>query len=206
MRRPSDCQIVRITAGPRARSTLLWAAAVIALLQCEAVPAGGVYKCVGADGTPSYSDSSCDSKAEHPRRRRLRIRPEHLEPPGACPSLPRALLPPSAVLTASPPISAADTVIHAGVPGLAGGRPVPGATRRPEAGLDARGPALGAADQYDRGGYPHRRSRARPFLRGDADQSLVRTLASRLQEADVDTPSSFFRSPRGSVTSSFRAR
>ena len=31
----------------------------------------------------------------------------------------------------------------------------------------------------------------------DADQSLVRTLASRLQEADVDTLSSFFRSPTG---------
>ena len=196
VRKLSNCWILRTTAGTGIRSTLLSLASAVALMQCEAAPAD-VFKCVGVNGTPSYSNSPCDSNAELPAQKTT-------ADPSAGFGAARSV--PVVPADSAAPVSALDRKIHELLLlTQLSTRESPGLSEVARSLVPRIDPNLTSASQDPRWGplsnmiqadiRPDIAPLARSFA--DADQRLLRTLASRMQEADVDILSGFFRSPTG---------
>jgi Domain of unknown function (DUF4124) len=190
------CQFLRAIAGSHARSRLFWLAAAAALAQCELAQAD-TYKCVGVDGTVTYSDKACDARPERPVAQTAADSPIGL---GAARNVP--VLPGDSVA----PVSSYERKIHELLlltqfsareyPGLAEvarylvPRVDPNLSATPQ---DPRWTPLSRVIQADiRADMPQL---GRAFA--DADQSLVRSLASQMRDADADALLSFFGSPTG---------
>jgi Domain of unknown function (DUF4124) len=191
----SFCPFVRMIAlGARPR--LLWLATAVALVQCELAQAE-IYKCVGADGTITYSDSACDPRPERP------VADSTASP---SPTLGAARDVPVLPANSAAPVSSFDRKIRELLlltqlsaresPDLA--EIADSLVPRVDSGLsavpqDPRGAALSRAIQADiRADIPQ--------LGGafaEADQSRVRALGSQMQEADADTLLIFVHSPLG---------
>jgi Domain of unknown function (DUF4124) len=196
VRKLSDRPIVRLIVGRSVPSALLWLASAVALMQCGSVTAE-VYRCVGADGTTSYSDSPCDSKPEGPPPQTAADSSTTL---GAARRLP--VVP--AEFTA--PVSSFDRKIHELLLlTQLSARESPGLSEVARSLVPRVDPNLRSALQDPRWGplsnmiQADIRSDVPQLVRAfaDADQSLVHALASQMQEADVDSLSSFFRSVTG---------
>ena len=204
MRGPSDRRFSRLIASPGSRSVLLCLSSAVAFLNGSAAPAG-VYKCVGADGTPTYSDSACESKPEHP------MPPPAPDPSGALGAARRV---PVVTESAAVPVSSLDRKIHELL--LLTQLSTPESPSLPDLArslVPRVDPKLSAAPQDPRWGPVSN------MIQGDirwdvrqlehsfanADQSLVGTLASRMQEADIDALSNFFRSPTGASYLQFQS-
>lgn len=189
------CRSVRMIA-PGARSRLRWLAAAVALVPCGLALAD-VYKCVGADGTATYSDKVCDSRPERPTTQTTAGPSTTLGAARDVPVVPADSAAPVSSfdrkiqelllltqLSARESPGAAE-VAHSLVP-----RIDPNLSDTPQ---DPRWAPLSRAIQADiRAEMPQL---GRAYL--EADQSLVRTLSSQMQEADVDALLSFVRSPTG---------
>ncbi len=196
MRKPSDRRLARPTRLPNVRATLLWVTFSLALTQCQ-VALADIYKCVGAGGAISYSDSPCNSNPEGP-------------PPPTAPQpaagLDAARRVPIVPADAAAPVNSLDRKIHELLllaqlssqrsPGLADvarslvPRVAPSLLDAPQ---DPRWVPLSNLIQADI--RPDVPDLGRSFA--DADQALIKVLASQMKEADVDTLSSFFRSLMG---------
>ncbi|MBV8143766.1 MAG: hypothetical protein JO184_02075 [Gammaproteobacteria bacterium] len=180
----------------RKRSGLVWLAAAAALVQCALVHAA-VYKCIGPDSSPTYSDKACDPKPASPAA------PTAPNPGG---SLGAARDVPVVAPEPVTPASSVDRKLHellllTGVsareaPGLAEvartlvPRVDPELTDMSQ---DPRWAALSRAIQADiRADIPQL---GRAYA--DADQALLQALGSRMREADTDALLSFLRSPTG---------
>lgn len=175
--------------------SLLSLASAAALLH-GGVASADVYKCVGADGTPSYSNLPCDSRTERPAPASA---PDSSAAFGAARSVP-------VVPADSAPVSRVDRKIHELLlltqlstresPGIA--EIARSLVPRVDSNLrsapqDPRFAPLSNMIQTDI--RPDIPQLARSFA--DADQRLLRSLASAVPEAEVDALSSFFRSPTG---------
>jgi hypothetical protein len=168
----------------------------VALVQCELARAE-VYKCVGADGTTTYSDSACDPKPERPVADSTASLSPKLSAARDVPVLPAG----SAV-----PVSSFDRKIHELLlltqlsaresPGVA--EVADSLVPRVDSNLsttpqDPRWAPLSRAIQADiRADMPQL---GRAYA--DADQALVRAIGSQMKEADADTLLSFVHSPLG---------
>jgi hypothetical protein len=178
------------------RPGLLWLATAVALAQCELAQAA-VYKCVGADGTTTYSDSACDARPERPVADSTASPSSGLSAARDVPVLPA---------DSAAPVSSFDRKIHELLlltqlsvresPDLA--EVAQTLVPRIDSGLsatpqDPRWGPLSRAIQTDiRADMPQL---GRAFA--DADQSLVRALDSQMQEADADRLLNFLHSPLG---------
>jgi len=175
---------------------LCWLLAAAALAQCELAQAA-TYKCVGVDGTVTYSDKACEARPERPTEQTPAGSPAGL---GAARGVP--VVPGDPVV----PVSSYERKIHelllltqfsaresAGLAEVARHlvpRVDPNLSTTPQ---DPRWTPLSRAIQADiRADMPQL---GRAFA--DADQSLVRSLASQMREADADALLTFFRSPSG---------
>jgi len=180
----------------RKRSGLVWLAAAAALLQCTLVHAA-LYKCIGPDGSPTYSDKACDPKPAPPAA------PTAPNPGGA---LGAARDVPVVAPEPAAPVSVVDRKLHElllltevsarEAPGLAEvartlvPRVDPELTDMSQ---DPRWAGLDRAIQADiRADIPQL---GRAYA--DADQALLQALGSRMREADTDALLSFLRSPTG---------
>ena len=187
---------MRVTAGSYAHSTLCWLAAGFALVQCKVAQAD-TYRCVGVDGAVTYSDKACDGRAERPTPQTAA---DPLGGRGAARDVP--VVPGDSIAQ----IGSYDRKIHELLlltqlsaresPGLAevarylAPRVDPNLSASPQ---DPRWTPLSRVIQADiRADMPQL---GRAFA--DADQTLVRALASQMREADADTLLSFFRTPTG---------
>ncbi len=197
MRKVSDCRTRRTSACIGLRSRLLSLTFAVALTQCEAASAD-VFKCVGVDGTPSYSNLPCDSHPERPA-------PQSTADPSARFGAARSV-PVVPADSAAPVNSALDRKVHELLllTQLAT-RESPGLSEVAGFLVPRVDPNLTSASQDPRWGplsnmiQADIRQDIGPLARSfaDADQRLLRTLASRMQEAEVDALSNFFRSPTG---------
>jgi hypothetical protein len=192
----SCCRFVPIGAGPGVRSKLLWAAATLAFCDCGLAHAD-VYKCVGADGAPTYTDNACDSRAEPSAAGATADPTSALSAARGVPVVPAE----SAV-----PVSSFDRKIHELLLlTQLSGRESPGVEEvahslvaRIDLNLsatpqDPRWAPLSRAIQADiRADMPQL---GRAFV--DANQALVRALGSQMKEADADAMLAFLRSPTG---------
>jgi hypothetical protein len=197
VRTPSDSRFARTIRGPGLRSTLLWLASVGALIQCETVCAD-VYKCVGVGGATIYSDAPCDSKPNPPP-------PQTAADPSTDSGAARRV-PVVPANSANLPVRGFDLKIHQLLlltqlappesPGLSEVArslvPKIDSSLR-DALQDPRWGPLSNLIQADI--RPDMPQLAHSFAQ--SNQSLVRVLASRIQESDVDALSVFFRSPTG---------
>jgi hypothetical protein len=195
VRKLSSCQIVRLIALV-ARPRLLWLATAVALVQCELAQAE-IYKCVGADGTTTYSDIACDSKPDRP------VADSAASP---SPTLGAARNVPVLPADSAAPVSSFDRKIRELLlltqlsaresPDLA--EVAQSLMPRVDSSLaatppDPRWAPLSRAIQADiRADIPQLGSAF-----AEADQSLIRTLGSQMQEADADTLLTFVHSPLG---------
>lgn len=155
------------------------------------------YKCVGANGTVTYSDKSCDTGPERSLAPTAVDSPAGLSAARGVPVVPGDSV---------APVNSYERKIHELLlvtqfsareyPGLAevAGYLVPRVDLNLAANpQDPRWKPLSRAIQADiRADMPQL---ARAFA--DADQSMVRSLASQMHEADADALLSFFRSPTG---------
>lgn len=166
------------------------------LAQCELAQAD-TYKCVGADGTVTYSDKACETKPEHAA---AQTAPDPHFGIGAARGVPvvsgDAVAPASSVerkvkeLLLLTQFSAREFPGLAEVAGYLVIRVDPNLAAAPR---DPHWTPLSRAIQADiRADMP---DLGRIFA--DADQSMVRSLASQMSESDVDLLLSFFRSPSG---------
>ena len=196
MRKFLRCQFLRAIACWDSRSRLCWLLVAVVLVQCELAQAD-TYKCAGVDGTVTYSDKACDTRPERPMAQTAADSPVGL---GAARGVP--VVPGDSVV----PVSSYERKIHELLlltqfsareyPGLAEvarnlvPRVDPNLSATPQ---DPRWTPLSRAIQADiRADMPQL---GRAFA--DADQSLVRSLASQMREADADALLGFFRSPTG---------
>lgn len=179
-----------------AHSARLWLLTAVALLQCE-MACAAVFKCIGADGTVTYSDKACDPKQPAPAAE-----------PAAVPSGALSAARDVPVVPAEPaaPVSPLDRKLHELLlltqlsahesAGLAEVARLLVPRVDPElaaASQDPRWAPLSRAIQADvRADMPQL---GRAFA--DADQSLLRALGSRMQEADADALLGFLRSSTG---------
>jgi hypothetical protein len=181
--------------GTRVRK-FLWLLAVAAVLQCKLVQAD-TYKCVGADGSITYSDKVCELRQEPPGAQTAAGPPGGL---GAARGV-RVVSGGEAI-----PVSSFERKIHELLlltqfssreyPGLAEvahdlvPRVDPNLVTTPR---DARWTPLSRLIQNDiRADMPQL---GHAFA--EADQALVRSLTSQMRESDADALISFFRSPTG---------
>lgn len=177
------------------RTPWLWLMTAAALMHCEASRAD-VYKCIGADGTTIYSDKACEPKPP----------PAAQTATGTSGALSAARDVPVVPAEPAAPVSALDRKLHELLlltqlsaresPGLAevARTLVPRVDPQLSDGSqDPRWAPLSRAIQADvRADMPQL---GHAFA--DADQSLLRTLGSRLREADADALLGFFRSSTG---------
>ena len=172
----------------------LVAAALLA--QCELAQAD-TYKCVGADGTVIYSDKACETKPEHLSGQSA---PDPQTGMGAARGVPvvpgDAAMPVSSLerkvneLLLLTQFSAREYPGLAEVAGYLVIRVDPNLAAAPR---DPRFTPLSRAIQADiRADMPDL-----GHIFADADQTMVRSLASQMRESDVDALLSFFRSPSG---------
>lgn len=188
----ADCRMLRAIAG----RGLLSLASAVALVQWQAA-LGDVFKCVGVDGTPTYSNFPCESKPERPAE-------ETTANPSAGPGGARSV--PVVAADSAAPVSALDRKIHELLLlTQLSTRESPGLSEVARSLVPRVDPNLLSASQDPRWVPLSNMIQAdiRPDipplarLFADADQRLLRKLASGMQEADVDTLSGFFRSPTG---------
>jgi hypothetical protein len=196
VRKPSDRRFLRTIARLDGRAALPWVALTLSLIQCP-VAVADVYKCVGVGGAISYSDSPCDPTPD-------RSAPQAAPEPSAGLDVARRV--PVLPTSSTAPVDSLDRKIHELLlltqlssqrsPGLS--EVARSLVPRVDSSLrdapqDPRWGPLGNLIQADiRADVPQL---GRSFA--DANQTLVRALASRMTETDVDTLSSFFRSLTG---------
>lgn len=196
VRNPRDRRFVRTMGRPDVRSTLLWVAITLSVVQCQPALAA-VYKCVGAGGAISYSDSPCDANPDRPTPQTTPVPSAGLDAARRVPVVPAS---------STAPVSSIDRKLHELLlltqlssqrsPGLS--EIARSLVPRVDASLrdapqDPRWGPLSTMIQADiRADVPQL---GRSFA--DADQALLRALATQLTETDVDTLSSFFRSLPG---------
>jgi hypothetical protein len=195
VRKLSSCRFVRMIAlGALPR--LLWLATAVALVQCELAQAE-IFKCVGADGTVTYSDIACDTKPQHPVTDSTASSPAALSAARDVPVLPAASAAPGSSfdrklreLLLLTQLSARESpdleeIARSLVP-----RVDPSLSATPQ---DPRWAPLSRVIQADIGvDLPQL-----GLAFADADQALVRTVGSQLQEADADTLLIFMHTPLG---------
>jgi len=166
-------------------------------MQCTLVHAA-VYKCIGPDGSPTYSDKACDPK---PAAAAAQTAPNPGGALGAARDVPVVV--PS---EAAAPVSAADRKLHELLLlTQVSARESPGLSEVARALVPRVDPELSAASQDPRWAALSRAIQAdiradMPQLGGafaTADQSLLQALDSRMREADTDALLSFFRSSTG---------
>lgn len=199
-RRTSSAQFVLVPVGSVAlfvcAHRLICLATAAVLVQGEQAQAE-VYKCVAVDGTTSYSDVACDSRADRPAADSAAGAPAT---PGAARNVP--VVPVNSVV----PVSSFDSKLHelfvrtglssresparAEIAQTLVPRVVPNLSATPH---DPRMVQLGRVIEADiNADMPQL---ARTFA--DADQSLVRALTSQMKEADSDAMLTFVRGPLG---------
>jgi hypothetical protein len=177
---------------------LLWLVAAAAFAQCEVAQAD-TYKCIGVDGAVTYSDKACDPRPEQHAAGQTAAADSH-GGMGAARGVP--VVPGDTVA----PVSSLERKVnelllltqfsareYPGIAEIAGElviRVDPNLSASPR---DPRWTPLSRAIQADiREDMPEL---GRAFA--EADQSMVRSLASQMRETDVDALLSFFRSPTG---------
>lgn len=179
-----------------ARGRVLCLATFVAFAQCTLAQAE-VYKCVGADGTTTYSDSACEVKAEPPVTKSTAGPSAKLGAARDVPVVPASFAPPASSfdrkiheLLQLTQLSARESpgiaeVAHSLVP-----RVDSSLSAAPE---DPRWEPFSRVIQADIGADMPQLARA--FA--DADQSLVRALESQTREADADVLLNFVHGPLG---------
>jgi len=177
--------------------TVLWLASVVALVQCDASQAAEVFKCVGADGTSTYSNFPCPVKPERP-----------VEQPAAAPpsALGAARDVPVVSGDSAAPVSTLDRKLHELLQlTQLSARESPGVAEAAQSLVTRVDSTLAATPQDPRWGALGKVIQAdirpdMPQLEGsfaDADHSLVRGLESQIPEPDADALLKFFHGPVG---------
>jgi hypothetical protein len=181
---------------PSCRRVRVIALGAVALVQ-YALAHAEVFKCVGADGTTTYSDTACEARPEHPV-------PDG--PASPSPRLSAARDVPVLPADSAAPVSSFDRKIHELLLlTQLSARESPDLTEVADSLVPRIDSNLSATPQDPRWAPLSRVIQADiradlPQLGrayADADQSLVRAIGSQMKEADADTLLNFMHSPVG---------